>query len=474
MTRWFRRPWPLSHWILTGMLLAATGTVVVTLLVALLISATRQVDEASVAAEQRALQARSQLFALIERDVDDWAHAIWQANLSPLLSEAKIELALFTPNGQRLFASPGLTTATVDTAEQANAGQLHRFVVDEAGNVQGLVLYRPAPLVRTYREPPVWLALTALLVVALVVSAGIVWFVSSLALGPLRRLQAAVVRMGAGDLSVSLPSARVREVQELAAGIDAMRLGLRDAITRQAELEQERKELVAGISHDLRTPLASVRGYLEGIRDSVATTPEEVSRYVEISLDKTAYLERLVQDLYDYARTDYLPSGPDLAPLALEQLLAGWVDSFLPAAERRGITLVVEAGDAAPVLGDSGQLQRLVANLLDNAIRHTPVGGLIVVGWTVTGPTLSLWVADTGEGIPAEEIDRVFEPGYHRSGSSHSGSGLGLAIVRRVARAHGGDAHVESVPGQGSRFWVVLPVQIQKDGERSDEPPLNA
>ena len=155
-----------------------------------------------------------------------------------------------------------------------------------------------------------------------------------------------------------------------------MSAALRATLARQAELEQERRLFIGAIVHDLRTPLFALRGYLDGLQEGLADTPDKRERYVAVARDKADALERLIADLFDYTRLEYLDQTPAPEPFDLAALLRRLVDGLQPQAEAKGVRLIFDApAEPCVIDGDSHLLTRAIENLLDNALRHTPSGG---------------------------------------------------------------------------------------------------
>ncbi len=240
-----------------------------------------------------------------------------------------------------------------------------------------------------------------------------------------------------------------------------MGTGLRDSIERQAQLEEERRFFVGAIAHDLRTPLFSLRGYLQGLENGIAQTPEKVSQYIAISQQKADQIDRLVSDLAAYTRVESLEQTLRVAPLEIDSVLRRAVDGLrLRAAEKRiGVTI----GDQPNVLevsGDADLLERVIANLLDNAIRHTPEDGTIAVDRHLDGERLVLTVVDSGPGIDPRDLPHLFDPFFRGDESRNpatGGTGLGLTIARRIMRAHGGDLTAANRAEGGAVFIAWLP-----------------
>jgi signal transduction histidine kinase len=217
------------------------------------------------------------------------------------------------------------------------------------------------------------------------------------------------------------------------------------------------------VARDLRTPLFALRSYLEGLEKGVAATPEKVARYLRVAREKADALEQLIADLSAYTRLEYLGQTIQEQAVDLGALLAMAAEGVLPQAEAKGVSVTLD-GPAEPALmhGDAHLLTRAVANLLDNALRHTPDGGCIWVRWRHTSANLVFAVEDTGSGIAPHDLPHLFTPLYRGEASRNrqtGGAGLGLAIARRILRAHGGDLTASNRSGGGAVFTGTLPLQ---------------
>ncbi len=269
---------------------------------------------------------------------------------------------------------------------------------------------------------------------------------------PLNRLAQAARAIGARDLSYRVPEEGTEEIREVARAFNEMAEGLERA-------ERLRRNLLADVAHELRTPLTVLQGSLRAILDDVyALDKEEVARLYE----QTRTLHRLVDDLHQLAQAEARQLPLNRRPLDLAGLVQEVTGLFAPLAEDRGVDLQVELASAPLwVDGDRERLAQVLHNLLNNALRHTPPGGRIWVRARPQGDSICLEVADTGEGIPAEDLPYIFER-FYRTDRARSrdegGAGLGLAIVRALVEAHGGRVEAHSPgPGQGATFRVFLP-----------------
>lgn len=279
---------------------------------------------------------------------------------------------------------------------------------------------------------------------------------------PLSRLDARMADFAARELDEPIrPEVERDEIDRLQATFDAMSRRIREQIDALQQNDRLRRELVVSVSHDLRTPLAHLQGYLETLRlRGERLDADERQEYLGIALRHAERLGRLVHDLFELAKLDALNAPVQVEDFSVAELVRDVVDKQRLAADRRGIALTAQlASHECRVQADPSLLERALENLVENALRHTPAGGSVQVLGSRAGDLVSIQVRDTGEGIPPEERDRVFDRFYRTPSSSveDRGSGLGLAIVRRAVELHRGSIRIESAPGGGSVFALLLP-----------------
>jgi signal transduction histidine kinase len=299
--------------------------------------------------------------------------------------------------------------------------------------------------------------------------------VVAIALGSLAAAQAMFVSRH--DLSALLvviagaSTAGVLGALALASELERARRRVHAMTERERALERSRRELVAWVSHDLRTPIAGIRAMVEALDDGVVDEPGEVRRYHLQLVSEADRLARLVDDLFELSRIEADALHLTLEPVPLGELVSDAVASTAAVAQAKGVHLDgrLDGGGRWPaVVGSAPELTRIVHNLLDNAIRHTPPGGAVeVVVRTIGGPAdgtagvAEVSVRDECGGIPAADLDRVFDLAYRgdtaRTPGVAGGAGLGLAIARGLAEAHAGGIAVDNEPG-GCRFTVRLPL----------------
>jgi signal transduction histidine kinase len=278
------------------------------------------------------------------------------------------------------------------------------------------------------------------------------------------RVRAGTERIAGGQLGSEVRVEGHDEVAGLADDFNRMARALEKAAEREREMEQARRDLVAAVSHDLRTPLTSTRALIEALADGITTDPQTERRYLSSASRELEHLSRLVDDLFELARIDAGLLQLTLEEASLHDMISDTIASFQPQAEQKGVRLAGEiSGDVDPVLANPPRLQRVLHNLVSNALRHTPPDGAVTLRATREGEEAHVEVSDTGEGIAAEDLPHVFERSFRGEQSrtrperdDAPSTGLGLAIARGLVEAHGGTMDVESDPGRGSRFYFTL------------------
>lgn len=228
-----------------------------------------------------------------------------------------------------------------------------------------------------------------------------------------------------------------------------------EALTRQ---DQERRELIANISHDLRTPLSSLHGYLETLLlKDASLEPAERRRYLGIALDQSRRVGALSQSLFELARLEYGFVQPELESFFLADLVQDVFQKFELAAESRHIALQADLAPRLPaVRADLGMIERVLSNLLDNALRYTPEGGVIKIAIRAVGQEQEVTISDSGPGIPPELREGLFRRPFTVGGARRDG-GLGLRIVHQMLELHGVSIHLVDGDGQGAAFRFSLP-----------------
>ena len=274
-------------------------------------------------------------------------------------------------------------------------------------------------------------------------------------------LDRAARQIEGGDLGARVPVRGADELAALSETFNAMAARLEAAEARKQELDALRRDLVAWAGHDLQTPLASVRAIVEALADGMVDDDETRQRYLRTAQRDIQNLSDLINDLFEMSQIDAGGLKLDLSPASLSDLLSDTLESFSALALQKGVKLEVSLEPGVdPVVMDVQRIARALNNLVGNALRHTPEGGTVSVLAGQAAGRVTVSVSDTGEGIPAADIPKIFERFYRGEKSrnrSTGGAGLGLAIARGIVEAHGGEIGVESELGRGTRFFFHLP-----------------
>jgi len=292
------------------------------------------------------------------------------------------------------------------------------------------------------------------------------YFLSASITESIRRVVAGAEAIADGDLGARAVVSGNDELAELAAAFNRMAAQLQEADARQKELETLRRDLIGWVSHDLRTPLASMRVMIEALADGVVDRPEMVQRYLRTIQGDINNLSALIDDLFELAQIDAGGLKLEVAPHSLRDLISDTLESMRALARQKGVQLSGNvAQEVDPVVMAPEKISRVLTNLISNAVRHTPAEGSIVVeAWREFGPEtpkgrVRVDVRDTGEGITSTDLPYIFER-FYRGEKSRSratgGTGLGLAIARGIIEAHSGQLWVESQIGKGSTFSFTL------------------
>ncbi|MHB0857810.1 MAG: sensor histidine kinase [Anaerolineae bacterium] len=355
-----------------------------------------------------------------------------------------------------LILADGEGRIVVDTAGRTQGGRLtprstaRAQPIDANGRTVGYLLVGTGPLEESY-----YASLNRSILLAGGLTAAVAILLGLLltqgVLRPLRDVRVAAERIGTGDLAYRAPVTSDDEIGRLAQRFNEM------AATLQRD-EELRRTMVADVAHELRTPLAVIRGHVEALQDGVFDLSIE-------NLDpihhQAVLLGRLVDDLRDLALAEAGQLPLEYAEISLDDLVRRTMAGFLPRARQKQVALESDLADAnVLVKADAQRLEQVLGNLLDNALRHTPAGGIVRVSVRGEGNRVALEVTDTGAGIAPKDRARVFDR-FYRADKARSraegGSGLGLSIAKRLVEAHGGTIAVESTPGAGSTFTVLLP-----------------
>jgi len=397
------------------------------------------------------------------------AHGSWsgvEPEIEAMARATGSDVALFNEHGRLAATSKALRDATLflgadgtltitrnlaigRTRELIHGPQM--VVRDTNGGVAGSIFILPhhsdalPPPTRSLDRSFFWTFLGATLF-GIAMAIAIARWISV----PVERLTAAARRMESGDLAVRVEPAGGAELAELAHGFNAMAA----ALDRN---EEQRKRMVSDVAHELRAPLTNIRCELESMQDGLTSpTPERIASLHE----ETMHLAHLVDDLQDLALAEAGRLEIDPQPVTIAALAKRAAAGIEMQARDRGITIDCVGDDEVAVLADARRAVQILTNLLANAVAHMAKPGNVRITWERSGDEAIIRVIDSGVGIPADELPRIFERFYRVDVSrsrSTGGAGLGLSIVRQLVAAHGGRVWAESTAGEGSTFSFTLP-----------------
>lgn len=397
------------------------------------------------------------------------------------LAEIAADGAAIDLNAEYGVPAPVLTPASYGElrGEAAQPGGRVRYVLAaDANGAEQLLVLRPIGGFAADTLPMLQIGiptgpLTAILwrqlaifgaLSALALAGGVVLYrpVLRRSLSPLSRMVGTVAEIDAGRLGERFPAQQGQaEIDRLASSFNGMLERLEEAFAAERESQKRMRRFIADASHELRTPLTSIRGFLEVLLRGNRISEEQLRGALRSMHGESQRMTKLVEDLLSLVKLD---GGPELhlMPIRPAALLLELEDHLRMLAGERAVTLHLEAGESAEVSGDADKLKQIVLNLFGNAVQHTDARtGRIALNLSAEGGRCILEIQDNGPGIPPELRHKVFER-FYRGDESRSrrsgGAGLGLAISLAIAEAHGGTIELDSVPGQGSEFRLVLPM----------------
>lgn len=317
--------------------------------------------------------------------------------------------------------------------------------------------------------PPLWRPVGALFFSAVVglTSLLLTYFVSRSIIRPIHALKSAALQIKDGDLSQQVVVKGKGEVAQLAAAFDAMRLQLKQSIDQSLQYEDNRKQLLSHISHDLKTPISAIKGYVEGIMDGIANTDEKRERYIQTIYHKANDMDQLIDELFLFSKLDLHKVAFDFKTIDMVKYLEHFLEEQRFDLEKSGVQLSFEAYSNQPLLiaADPDKLGRVLTNILNNSEKY--MGQLpasadkrVKVSVREQGNHVRVMIEDTGPGIEKEDLPYIFDRFYRAEQSRNSetgGSGLGLAIVKQIIEGHGGAVWAENAENGGARFCLLLP-----------------
>ena len=311
----------------------------------------------------------------------------------------------------------------------------------------------------------------AVVIIMILTSALITIWVNRDIYKPIKELSIAMKKIAEGNFDYYLENKQTGDIGTLYDNYEQMRLGLKENAEEKADREKKSKELISNISHDLKTPITSIKGYVEGIMDGVADTPEKMDKYIKTIYNKANDMDRLINELTTY-------SGIDSNKIPYHFHVINLADYFEDCVEEVGLDLdsksiTLNFTNLAPsdtaIVADPEQLKKVINNIISNSVKYMGHDkGVIDIRILDEGESVRIEIEDDGKGIPAKDIGNIFERFYRTDSSRNSmqgGSGIGLSIVKKIIEDHGGYVWATSKEGEGTCMHFV----IRKYSENKDE-----
>lgn len=381
-----------------------------------------------------------------------------QANWNKLLDE---------PPTKVTFNSFRFETSTVD------------FVYPDGADGRA-VLFRRIDMVPIYWRPVgtafslAFIGLTSLL---------LTYFVSRSIIKPIKKLEAAALQIKDGDLSHKVEATTKGEIGQLSIAFEEMRIRLKHSIDQSLQYEENRKMLLSHISHDLKTPISAIKGYVEGIMDGIANTDEKRKRYMETIYAKATDMDQLIDELFLFSTLDLQTVAFDFKVMDIKRYLEHFLDEQRFDLEKSGLSLFYKEQNSEPIMiaADPDKLSRVLTNIFNNCVKYMGQQSnldrhCIVVNVKQMDHFAVIEIEDSGPGIEAVDLPYIFDRFYRAEQSRNSetgGSGLGLAIVKQIIEGHGGKVWAENAEHGGARFCLQLPKSVATKTVGGHEEHIN-
>ena len=334
------------------------------------------------------------------------------------------------------------------------------FQDGDKGTIQ---IFTPVFSVVKQVEKTIFRSLVCALIILLLVGAlAFLWLYQSI-VQPLDKLKRAAVNIKDGNLDFNVIVDNEDEIGEVSVAFEEMRIKLKDQIELSMQFEKDNKELISNISHDLKTPITAIKGYVEGIRDGVADTPEKMDKYIRTIYNKATDMDKLIDELFLFSKLDSNSLNYSFAKLNLKDYFEDCVDEISLDLESKGITLAYynHVPEDTIIIADPEQLKRVINNIVGNSVKYMSGDRPGYIGIFIKDEPefVQIEIQDNGKGIAKKELPHIFERCYRTDASRNSskgGSGLGLSIAKKIIEEHGGKIWANSVEGEGTTMSFVL------------------
>lgn len=386
--------------------------------------------------------------------------------LAPLFTQYEIDIILKSEDDVILFQSDHFNRADYNQYWFLNLNPLQVEIETNTGDVvyADILGNVDSDPFRHFQQVIVMILFSVgiglLILIGLI--AGWTWYISRTIFIPISDIFTATEEMREGNLDHPINYSKKDEIGRFIAGFNLMRTHLKQSISKQQHDEKVRKELLASISHDLRTPLASIKGYVEGLEDGIVQNEEMRSRYVQVIKRKSNQLDRLIDDLFEFSKIELDQLSVDLQRVDSQEFFDDVLQHAQLDMNLQNTRLLLSSPiPSVWIKVDAIRMEQVITNLVDNAIQYGANEINVMINKDDTATQLIVRVQDNGSGIASEDLPHVFDQFYRGEKSRsrrHGGTGLGLSITKYIIIAHGGEIQVESEEGQGSSFTFVIPI----------------
>lgn len=349
-----------------------------------------------------------------------------------------------------------------EIGEQTFAMKQHDFYLQDGSEVSLFLMRDASPwnhFVRTFF--PILIGLCLLILIA--TNGLLTYFVSKSIIKPINQLKKAAHFIKAGDLEHSITTAKNDEIGQLTQAFEEMRIQLKESHEIQKQYEDNRKELIAHISHDLKTPITSIKGYIEGIRDGVADTPEKRARYIQTIYTKAVDMDHLIDELFLFSKLDLGKIPFEFERIDIKDYLTDYFEELSFDLRKQNVDLHFQFAPQGHyhVLADREKFKRVLANIINNSLKYMDKDKKkLIISMQSTDENVEISIADNGPGIPQESIPFIFDQFYRAEASRNKltgGSGLGLSIAKMIIEEHNGVIKLESTITVGTKITIHLP-----------------
>ena len=335
------------------------------------------------------------------------------------------------------------------------------FLTDNYQKASLFIVTSSTALVPHIRTVIIELLLVAIIVLALTSMCLLLWIYNSIKV-PLNQLKEATNNIKNGNLDFTVEGCDVEEINDLCEDFEDMRRRLKATTEEKMNFDRESKALISNISHDLKTPITAVKGYVEGIMDGVADTPEKMDRYIRTIYTKANDMDRLINELTFYSKIDTNRIPYTFSKVCVVDYFDDCVEELSMELEERGMLLTYDnrVEPDVMIIADVEQLKRVINNIISNSIKYMDKSpGKIQIRLKDVGDFIQVEIEDNGKGIEARNVPYIFERFYRTDASRNSakgGSGIGLSIVKKILDDHGGKVWATSVEGEGTTIYFVI------------------